>query len=148
MTYLKKLYREYETIWCNWVFPLILALYPFVTVNQGIDVSDSTYSLSNFLYFQQMEGMWVISTYLANLCGWLLTFLPFGTTLLGMKLYTGLLITATVLMIYWQLKNWMPAWIVFVGEFAAVSFLWIPSTILYNYLTYFLFGLGTVLLYK
>lgn len=148
MTYLKNLYRKYETIWCNLVFPLILALYPFVTVNQGIDVSDSTYSLSNFLYFQQMEGMWVISTYLANLCGWLLTFLPFGTTLLGMKLYSGLLITATVLIIFLQLKNWMPAWIAFAGEFAAVSFLWIPSTILYNYLTYFLFGLGAVLLYK
>ena len=148
MTYLKRLYRDYEKIWCNVVFPLILLVYPLVLVNQGIDVSDSTYSLTNFRYFREMEGMWVVSTYLANLGGWLLTCLPFGKTLLGMNIYTGLLVSATVLMVYGQLRKWMPAWIIFAGEMVAIGFLWIPTTILYNYLTYFLFALGTILLYK
>ncbi len=148
MSSLKRLYRDYEKIWCNLVFPLILSFYPLVMIGQGVDVSDSTYSLSNFFYFEKMEGMWVVSTYLANLCGWGLTRLPLGTTLYGMNLYTSLLVTATVLLVYTQLRKWMPAWIVFVGELVAVGFLWIPSTILYNYLTYFLFAAGTILLYK
>lgn len=145
---LKRLYRNQEKIWCNLVFPLILAVYPLVLIGQGVDVSDSTYSLSNFFYFPQTQGMWIISTYLANLLGWGLTRLPFGTTLLGMNLYTGLLVTATVLLVYTGLRKWMPAWIVFLGEVVAIGFLWIPSTILYNYLTYFFFAAGTIFLYK
>ncbi|MGN0289431.1 MAG: hypothetical protein ACI4DQ_07410 [Lachnospiraceae bacterium] len=148
MKWLQEAYRKHEKILCNLVFPLILFIYPLVTLNQGIDVSDSTYSLSNFLYFPRMEGMWVISTYVANVCGWLLTHLPFGTTLLGMRLYTGFLVSATVLLVYYQLRRWMPAWIVYTGELIAIGFLWIPVTILYNYLTYFFFVLGTVLLYR
>lgn len=148
MNRLKQLYRKNERLWCNIIFPLILILYPLLTVNQGIDVSDSTYSLSNFLYFDRMEGMWVISTWLSNLCGWLLTLLPFGKTLLGMNVYTGLLVSATVLMVYFFMRKWMPAWIVCVGECVAVGFLWIPTTILYNYLTYFFFALGAILLFK
>jgi len=42
----------------------------------------------------------------------------------------------------------MPDWIVFAGEFIAIGFLWIPTGILYNYLTYVFFALGAVLLYK
>lgn len=148
MKWMKEIYRRKEKRWCNLFFPLLLLIYPLVMVNQGVDVSDSTYSLSNFLFFPGMEGMWVVSTYVANVCGWLLTCLPFGGTLLGMKVYTGLVISATVLMVYSQLRRWMPAWIVFVGELVAIGFLWIPSTILYNYLTYFFFALGAVLLYR
>ncbi len=148
MKWLKESYRKHEKIWCNLIFPFVLLIYPLLTVNQGVDVSDSTYSLSNFLYFPGMEGMWVISTYVANLWGWLLTHLPFGGTLLGMRFFTGLLVSATVLLVYWQLKKWMPAWIVFAGEWIAVGFLWIPTTILYNYLTYFFFALGGILLYR
>ncbi len=148
MNAIKRVYREREGLWCNLVFPLLLAFYPLVMIRQGIDVSDSTYSLSNFLYFDRMEGMWVISTYVSNLVGRILTLLPMGETLAGMKLYTGLLVSVTVLTAYWFLRRWMPAWIVFVGEYIAVGFLWIPTTILYNYLTYFLFALGTLLLYK
>lgn len=148
MNTIKRIYREREALWCRLVFPLILALYPLVMIRQGIDVSDSTYSLSNFLYFDRMEGMWVISTYVSNLVGRILTLLPLGETLAGMKLYTGLLVSGTVLTAYFFLRKWMPAWIVFVGELIAVGFLWIPTTILYNYLTYFLFCLGSLLLYK
>ena len=148
MKKIKSLYKKYEAVLTKILFPVFLCLYPFVTVNQGIDVSDSTYSLSNFLYFERMEGMWVVSTYLSNVCGWLLTQLPFGDTLLGMNIYTTFLVSGTVLLVYYSLKKWIPAWIVFVGEVVAIGFCWIPTGILYNYLSYFLFSLGTILLYK
>ena len=130
MKKIKSLYKKYEAVLTKILFPVFLCLYPFVTVNQGIDVSDSTYSLSNFLYFERMEGMWVVSTYLSNVCGWLLTQLPFGDTLLGMNIYTTFLVSGTVLLVYYSLKKWIPAWIVFVGEVVAIGFCWIPTGIL------------------
>lgn len=148
MKLLKKIYQKYYDVISKYIFPVILFLYPFMTVNQGVDVSDSTYSFSNFLFFEQMEGMWVVSTYVSNVVGWLLTKLPFGTTLLGMKVYATVLISGTALLVYFMFRKWMPAWIAFVGEIIAIGFCWIPAGILYNYLTYFLFTLGAILLYQ
>lgn len=148
MKQLQKLYQKYNNCITKWIFPLILLFYPLIKINQGIDVSDSTYSLSNYLYFERLEGTWVVSTYLSNVIGWLLTKLPYGTTLLGMNLYTGLIVSALVIGLYFFMCKWMPDWIVFMGEFLAVGFLWIPTGILYNYLTYVFFALGAVLLYK
>lgn len=148
MKLLKKIYQKYYDVISKYIFPVILFLYPFMTVNQGVDVSDSTYSFSNFLFFEQMEGMWVVSTYVSNVMGWLLTKLPFGTTLLGMKVYATFLISGTALLVYFMFRKWMPAWIAFVGEMLAIGFCWIPAGILYNYLTYFLFTLGAILLYQ
>lgn len=130
------------------LFPLFLFLYPLLWANQGIDVSDPLYSLSNFRFFPQLEGSWVLATYLANVTGWLLMKLPFGSTLLGMNLYTRLFISAMALLSYYFLKGKMPAWAAFLGEVIAVSYCWCPSTILYNYLTYFLFLGGCILLYR
>ena len=148
MKQLKKIYQKYYEVITKYIFPVILFLYPFITINQGVDVSDSTYSFSNFLFFEQMEGMWVVSTYVSNVAGWLLTKLPFGTTLLGMKVYATFLISGTALLVYFMFRKWMPAWIAFVGEMIAIGFCWIPAGILYNYLTYFLFTLGAILLYQ
>ena len=148
MKQLKKIYQRYKKFISNILFPLLLFLYPLVKVNQGIDVSDSTYSLSNYLYFERMEGTWVISTYFSNVFGWLLTRLPYGDTLIGMNLYTGLLVSFLVIFVYQMLRKWMPDWIIFAGEFIAIGFLWIPTGILYNYLTYILFTTGALLLYK
>lgn len=148
MKKLQKLYQKYNNCIVNLIFPLILILYPLIKINQGVDVSDSTYSLGNYLFFDRMEGTWVISTYLSNVVGWLLTKLPFGTTLMGMNLYTGLLVSGLALGMYYLMRKWMPSWIVFVGEYLAISFLWIPTTILYNYLTYVFFALGAMFLYK
>ena len=148
MKQLKKIYQKYYEVITKYIFPVILFLYPFITINQGVDVSDSTYSFSNFLFFEQMEGMWVVSTYVSNVAGWLLTKLPFGTTLLGMKVYATFLISGTALLVYFMFRKWMPAWIAFVGEMLAIGFCWIPAGILYNYLTYFLFTLGAILLYQ
>ena len=85
MKQLKQVYQQYYNVITKYIFPLLLFLYPFLTVNQGVDVSDSTYSFSNFLFFERMEGMWVVSTYVSNVVGWLFTKLPFGTTILGLK---------------------------------------------------------------
>ena len=148
MKYLKNIYRRYYEVIAKYIFPVVLFLYPFLTVNQGVDVSDSTYSFSNFLFFERMEGMWVISTYVSNVVGWLLTGLPFGTMLLGIKIYATILISGTALLVYFLFRKWMPAWIVFVGEIIALGFCWIPAGILYNYLSYFLLTLGAILLYQ
>jgi len=148
MKQLKQIYQQYNAVIINYIFPILLFLYPFMTVNQGVDVSDSTYSFSNFLFFERMEGMWVISTYVSNVVGWILTKLPFGSTLLGMKIYVTLLVSGTALLVYFMFRKWMPAWIAFVGEMIAIGFCWIPAGILYNYLSYFLFTLGAILLYQ
>ena len=85
MKQLKRIYHQYHEVITKYIFPVMLFLYPFLTVNQGVDVSDSTYGFSNFLFFEQMEGMWVVSTYVSNVVGWLFTKLPFGITILGLK---------------------------------------------------------------
>ena len=148
MKYLQKWYQKYNNCITKWIFPIILFVYPLIKVNQGIDVSDTTYSLGNYMFFNRLEGMWVISTYLSNVVGYVLTKLPFGDTLLGMNIYTGLIVSALVLAIYQILRKWMPEWIVFLAEMIAIGFMWIPTTILYNYLTYVLFSVGALLLYK
>ena len=145
---LQVIYRKYYNCITKWIFPIILLIYPLIKINQGVDVSDSTYSLGNYLFFERLEGTWVISTYLSNVAGWLFTKLPFGTTLLGMNLYTGLVVSGLAIGLYFFLRKWMPDWIVFIGEFVAIGFLWIPTGILYNYLTYVFFSMGAVLLYK
>ena len=145
----KNIYQKYKNCITNVIFPLILFFYPLIKINQGVDVSDSTYSLGNYLFFKRLGGTWwVISTYLSNVIGWLLTKLPFGDTLLFMNLYTGLIVSALTIGLYFLLRKWMPAWIAFLGEFIAIGFLWIPTGILYNYLTYTFFALGAVFLYK
>lgn len=145
---LQVIYRKYYNCITKWIFPIILLIYPLIKINQGVDVSDSTYSFGNYLFFERLEGTWVISTYLSNVVGWLFTKLPFGTTLLGMNLYTGLVVSGLAIGLYFFLRKWMPDWIVFIGEFVAIGFLWIPTGILYNYLTYVFFSIGAVLLYK
>ena len=126
----------------RFLFPCILFIYPLLAANQGIDISDPMYSLTNFRFFPELEGTWALATYLANAVGFLLMKLPFGGTLLGINIYTRLLISAMALLAYFFLKGKMPAWIVFVGEMIAISYCWCTTTILYHYLTYFFFLSG------
>lgn len=130
------------------VFPLLLLVYPLLLINQGIDISDTTYSLGYYRFMDSMDITWVIATYLSNVTGALLMKLPMGGTLLGMNLYTGLIAAAIALICYYGISKWMPAWIVFIGEVIALSLCWCPTTTLYNYLTYLLFAAGSLLLYK
>lgn len=127
---------------------MLLVLYPLLRIRQGIDVSDTTYSLANFARFGEMEGTWMTATFLANALGSFLMKLPYGDTLCGIYFYTSLLPAATALLGYETLKKEMPAAVVFLGEAAALGLCWCPVTILYNYLTYLLMIGGLLLLYR
>lgn len=131
----------------NFLFPLLLILYPLAGIRQGIDVSDTTYSLANFQYFTSMEGTWIVATFLANVAGRCLMALPFGGTLMGMYFYTALIQSGMAVVVYCALKRKMPAFLVFFGEGIALGLCWCPSVILYNYLTYLLMTAGILLLY-
>ena len=100
----------------NFLFPLLLILYPLIGIRQGIDVSDTTYSLANFQYFTSMEGTWIVATFLANVAGRCLMALPFGGTLMGMYFYTALIQSGLAVAVYCALKRKMPAFLVFLGE--------------------------------
>lgn len=137
-----------KKIFDKFIFPAVLLLVTMVTVNQGVDVSDSTYSLGNYLFADRLEGMWVISTYLSNLFGSLIVKLPGGSTLLGANIYTRLVLVATVLAVYYLLKNETGSFVSFLGGILAIDMCWIPTGILYNYLSYLFLTVGALLLYK
>lgn len=132
----------------NLVFPLILLLFPLIKISQGIDLTDTGYSLGNYRFFGQVSGVWTFLTFLANVAGFLLTKMPMGGTMLGMKLYTSLAVSLMALLGYRFFRTKMPAWLAFLGEIAAIGFCWCPTVILYNYLTYLLFLLGAILLFR
>lgn len=142
-----KFYGRYRNFIENALFPILLVLYPLVGINQGLEVTDTTYSLANFQYFGQMEGTWMVATFLANAVGNLLMRLPFGGTLIGMNFYTSLVQSAVALMTYFALRKRIAAPLLFVGEMLALGLCWCPSPILYNYLTYFLMTAGMLLIY-
>ena len=147
MKQIEKIYGRYQKYIENIIFPLIILIYPLLKINQGIDVSDTIYSLSNFQYFDSMEGTWMVATFLANAVGSLLMHLPWGDTLLGMYFYTALFQSVIALAVYLGLRKKLPLPVLFFGEFMALSLCWCPSTILYNYLTYLLMNAGVLLLY-
>lgn len=142
---------NYQGLWQSvqrLLFPLLLFLYPFLKVREGIDLTDTGYSLGNYRFFGEVDGIWMLLTFLSNVTGRLFTYLPMGDTMLGMKLYTTLLVSAMGLLGYRFFRTKMPAWLAFAGEMAAISFCWCPTVILYNYLSYLLFLLGAILLFR
>lgn len=145
---MQKFYNKYRNIIEYLIYPLALLLLPVMNYNQGFDVSDSTYSLGNYLFADGLEGMWVMSTYLSNLFGELIIHFPGATVLRIANIYTGLFLGCIGLMVYLMLKKEFDARYVFLGEFAAICFCWIPSGILYNYLSYFVMAAGALVLYK
>ncbi len=147
---MKKLYTKNikETLyWCGMLF---LFLYAFRKVNQGIDVTDTGYHFSNFLYMSEMDPMWIFSTYLSSVLGHIFTLLPGGNTLLGLNIYTTCLpaLLGVIAYIFFTKVIRMHAGVTFIAVFIALSLCWCPTTCVYNYLTYLLFALGAVFLYK
>lgn len=136
----------------NYIFPLLLLLYPLRHIHLGLDLWDTGYSYANFRYMglDHMDPMWLFSTYLANGVGHILTLLPGGHTLLFLNLYTGLFVSITVLLTYFfcTRRVGMPAPLVFWGELVAASLCWCPTAVLYNYLTYLFLLLCLLLLYE
>ena len=141
--------QKWMTILYRVVFPVILLLYPLIQINQGVDVTDTGYNLGGFFYKGQIGERWLLlSTYLANTTGGLLCKLPMGDTLMGMNLYTSLIVSLAALLVYYVFSKKLPAWIVFIGEMLAIGLAWCPTVILYNYLTYLFFLIVTLCLYQ
>lgn len=141
---LKPLYHFAEKT----LFPVILILFPMLKVNQGIDLTDTAYSLGNYVFFGENTVLWTLLTFLSNVLGFLFTKLPFGETMLGMKVYSSLLISAMALLGYRFFQTKMPAAIAFLAEVAAIGMCWCPSVILYNYMTYALLLTVVILLFR
>lgn len=128
---------------------LFLFLYTFRKVNQGIDITDTGYHFSNFKYMSEMDPMWIFSTYLASALGHLFTLLPGGETLLGIQVYTAIIPALLGIMAFVFFVRVMKYRLIdsFVGVLVALALCWCPTTCVYNYLTYFFFCAGAVLLY-
>nr|MCR4933930.1 hypothetical protein [Lachnospiraceae bacterium] len=67
------------------VFIGLIVIMAFVKVNKGLDITDSSYSLSNFVNIHKLDSMWYFSTFYANLLGRIFTVLPMGNTMLGLN---------------------------------------------------------------
>lgn len=135
----------------EWVFLIVLLLYPFRHVNIGLDFWDTGYNYANFTYgLEHMDPMWFFSTYLANVVGHFFSILPFGDTLIGLNAYTVSTISLTAIVSYFFLRDVLkiPSVLAFLGLFLSINLCWCPTALLYNYLTYFFMLLCTIFLYK
>lgn len=141
-------FQKWGNLGTKILFPIILLLFPLLKINQGIDLTDTAYSLGNYRFFGQESSLWIMLTFLSNVLGHIFTCLPFGGTMVGMKLYSSLLISFMALFGYRFFKTKMPAWLAFLAEMSAIGLCWCPSVILYNYLTYVLFLAGAVFLFR
>ena len=139
-------FKKYQAPLEKYLFPLILLLYPLIGVSQGLDITDTTYGLSNYEFLPVIDPMWGLSTFLANVTGRIIMKLPFAGTMLGMGVYCSIIISLVALVAYYCLQRWMPGWMIFIGEFISISLCWCPRVILYNYLTYLFFTLGLLCL--
>jgi hypothetical protein len=113
---------------------------------------DAGYALGNYRFYDTMNETWKIATYLSNVVGRLLSYLPFGNTWIGMNVYTSLLIGITAAATYLFMVNHQPKddkkeYLLFISELMALSLCWAPSTILYHYLGYILMTVATLVLY-
>ena len=119
------------------LFVCFLICYPMRHIAWGGDLWDVGYNYGNFRFgnMQSMGKMWFFSTYLSNAVGHFLTILPWGHTVLGLNLYTGLFAGGLAVMGYFfcTLTLHIPRILVFVGEWIALSLCWCPTALLYNY---------------
>ncbi len=141
--------KTVTTITENILIPIVLLLLPLRHVAEGIDMSDTGYSLACFAWFGKLPGaVWVYTTYLSNVIGNMMMSLPGGNTWLGMNVYCSLVVSLLVLTAYFFLKGKVHPVTLAVGEVLALSLCWCPHVILYNYLTYLVLLLGTILLFR
>lgn len=140
--------KQKELNLADFILPLILLLYALMLINQGLTVTDTGYNYSNFMHFSTLDPMWKFSTFLSNALGAFFTLLPFGHTMLGLNFYTGLVKAGLAIMVYFFcIKSFqMNRILVFLAELMALGYCWCPTSVLYNYCTYFLFHLGAILL--
>ena len=143
-TIIKKGYKLSKYI----LFPLVLLIFPLVKVTRGVDLTDTAYSLGNYVFLDGSKDVWFLLTYISNVVGHLFTCLPFGHTMVGMKIYGSLVVSVMALFGYRFFMTKMPAWLAFLAEVLAIGMCWAPATILYHYLSYaFLLG-ACVMLFR
>lgn len=130
------------------IFPAVLFLAPLWNVNSGVDLGDTGYNLCNYAYPDNVDNTWRLATWLSNAAGSAIMRLPGGGTLLGMRVYTALLVSVMAVAAYFFCRRMVPAAAAFAGELLAVCLCWCPTVILYNYLTYFLILFALMLLYE
>ncbi len=136
----------------NWITILsiaLLLLYPLRHICYGAEFTDTGYSLGNYRFYENLDGMWIFATYLANALGAFFMKLPFGQYMMGMNVYTGLVAGVTALLSWLFFVNVvkLPRILSLFGEILALSLCWCPTAILYNYLTYLFFTQGMIFLY-
>lgn len=132
----------------NILYSVIIFLLPLMNVNQGLDITDSTYSLGNYMFFKESDGTWLVSTYLSNVIGSIIVRLPYGDYLIGANVYTGLIVGTIAYISYLFFSRILGKRCAFVGEVVALCYCWIPTGILYNYLSYMFMVIGVILLYR
>lgn len=125
----------------------VLFLFAMIGCNQGADLTDTTYSLGNYLYFRELGGEWIYATFLSNVLGYLLMLLT-GHRMLWMNVAGSVLIALTAMTVYHGLKNYIPRGVLFAGELMAIGLCWCPGVIFYNYLTYLILTAAAVLLFR
>lgn len=132
---------------------LILLLYPLRHAGVGLDLMDAGYALGNYRFFDSLNPMWKLATYLANITGVMLSKLPFGDCWAGMNVYCGLLIGAVAAGVYLFLwkhygrKRKFFCVLLFVSELTALSLCWAPNVILYHYMGYLLMTVAVMILF-
>ena len=122
------------------------AILAFAGVWRGVDLSDTTYSLGNYRFMGELTGSFENATFLSILTGAFLTKI-FGGSILAMNIVTKLFPLASVIIVYFSLRNKVKPFILFVSGMTALGLCWCPSVILYNYLTYFLLTAACMLLF-
>jgi len=132
----------------NILFPICLLLFACIRANRGIDLTDTTYSLGNYEFFSESTGVWFLLTFFSNVVGKLIMLLPFGTMMLGFKIYSSLIIGGFAVFGYRFFRTKMPAWLAFLAELAALGLCWCPTAILYHYLSYGFLLFGAVFLFR
>lgn len=140
----RKIYRTAKYI----LFPLVLILFAFLKVNKGIDLNDTGYSLGNYRFFQGNDAIWMLLTFPANIVGYIMTLLPGGKTMLGMNVYSTLIIACSAVLSYRFFMTKMPAWLAFLSQIVALGMCWAPAAIIYHNLTYLLFLAAAIFVFR
>ncbi len=124
----------------------MLFLLPFIHINIGINVSDQGYNLANFEMFPHINETWRIATLGANLIGKIFTFLPFGHYMLGMNIYCTLLLSISMVGIFYFLKREYSKYAIWGGLIIAICLSWASKVALYQYVSYYLISFAVIIL--
>ncbi len=127
---------------------ILLVMITFIRINKGVDFADTGYNLANYENFPHVNHTWMISTILSMCIGKLLTLLPFGHLMLGMKIYCAILSSAFIVFFFLFISKEFDIFSVFTGEAIALLISWCPNVILYHCLSYYFFALSGLLLIK